>query len=172
MTQYQEQVVTENGSASRVTRRAWSPAQIVALIAGLVLVVMGGVALARTGVNLSNIPATHTTVAGLGFTSLSALVQLVVGVIILGGGAYPDTAKGTMGVFGVVLLAWGLIVAIDTTPFTTSWGYVHGNGIFYAVVGAILLLAAALSPVFTSRNQVVRRRGVVDSTGAAGPAAY
>lgn len=156
MAQYR-QVVAEGGSSTRVTERpAWSPAQIFGLIGGLVLVVIGGVGLARSGINMSHLAATHSMVAGLGFTSLSALVQLVAGVILLAGSAYPDTAKGTMAVFGVILLAWGLIVAIDPAPFFSAWGYVTANGVFYAIVGGVLLVVAAVSPIFMGRDRVTQ----------------
>ncbi len=154
------QLSTRGGALVRETRRApWSPAQLVAVAAGLVLVVIGGVGLARAGLHLSPsvIPLTHTHVAGLGFTSMSALIQLVAGVVLLGGGAYPDTARSTMAVLGVVLVAFGLIVAIDPAPFATMWGFTTASGVFYTVVGAVLLVAVALSPVFSSRREMVAR---------------
>ena len=142
-------VVAEDGSRYRVSDRPpWSPAQLVAVAVGIILVVIGGVALARGGINFSDIASTHSTVAGFGYTCLSALVQLVVGVIIIGGGVFPGAAKGTMAFFGVVLLAFGLIVAIDSTPFVNNWGYSRSTGVLYAILGAVLLVAAAVSPVF------------------------
>jgi hypothetical protein len=160
-------VVNENNESVHVRERAaWSPAQIVAVVAGLVLVVVGGIGLSKAGLHFHDIPLTRVQAAGMGFTSLSALVQLVAGVLILGGGAYPDTAKSTMGVFGVGLLAFGLVVAISTTPFYTEWGFVRANGVFYAIVGAILLVAAAVSPIFASRSRVVARQREVYVDGA------
>jgi hypothetical protein len=152
------QVVTQGGSSYRESRRApWSPAQLVAAAAGIVLIVIGGVALARAGLHLSPhvVPLTRTQVAGLGFTSMSGLIQVIVGVLLLGGGAYPDTARSTMAVLGVVLLAFGLIVAIDPTPFSTMWGFTTASGVFYTIVGAIVLIVAAVSPTFFSRRKVV-----------------
>jgi len=168
----QQQVVSQEGARYRVSRHApWSPAQLVAVAVGVVLVVIGGVALARGGVNFSDISLTHSAVAGLHYTCLSALVQLVVGVIIAAGGAYPDSAKGTMIFFGVVLVAFGLIVAIDPTAFATTWGYTEANGVFYIVVGVILGVAAAISPVFSSRSQTVHQAssGAVTAAPAAAP---
>jgi hypothetical protein len=136
-----------------VRRPPWSPAQIVALLAGLLLVVIGGVGLARSGLDFSNIPLTHTQVAGLPYSCLSALVQLVAGVVLLGGAAHPDTARSVMIGFGVLLVAFGLIVAIEPAPFSNIWGFDSTNGVFYTVVGAILMVAAAVSPVFVSRQR-------------------
>lgn len=162
------QQYVEGGTTYRTTARApWSPAQFVAVAAGLVLVVIGGIALARSGLHFNVIPLTHSTVAGLHFTSLSAVVQLVAGVILLGGGAYPYTAKGTMATMGVIMVAWGLIVAIDPQPFFNMWGYTTANGVFYTVVGAITLLAAAVSPIFFSSRTSARDAAVYED-----PAAY
>ena len=151
------------GRSYRTTERApWSPAQFIAVAGGLVLVVIGGIALARSGIHFDALPLSHSTVAGLHFSSLSAIVQLVAGVILLCGGAYPYTAKGTMATLGVILVAWGLIVAIDPQPFFNMWGYTTANGVFYTVVGAILVITAAVSPIFFSRRVSARDAAVYE----------
>lgn len=158
MVRQSQTVRTSNGATVReVERSAWSPAQAVAVVVGIVLVVLGGVGLARAGTNFSNIAVTHVTVVGLSLTSLSAAALIALGVIVLAGGAYPSTAKATMGAFGAALIAFGLIVALDPKPFANLWGLGTGNGIFLAVVGAILLFSAAASPSFSARRQVVRQ---------------
>jgi hypothetical protein len=143
----------------------WSPAQVVGVAAGLFLTVLGGVALARAGTDFSNISLTRSMAAGLPFTCLSAIVTLVVGVLVLGGSLYPAAAKGVMGFFGVIMLAFGIIVAIDPTPFTNMWGYNQSSGVMYAIVGGVMLLASALSPIFTSRHSVDRVSGVDGDVG-------
>ena len=147
------------GTVVRETARpAWSPVQFVVLVAGLLLVVLGGVGLAKAGTSFANIPLTHTTVAGLSATTLSALVELVVGVILLATAAWPDAAKSSAAVLGAVMLAFGLIVAFAPRPFFNMWAYTRANGIFFVVVGAILLLTAAVSPVFWSRRHTSVQR--------------
>ena len=84
------------------------------------------------------------------------------GVYLLAGGAYPDTAKASMAFWGAVLLAFGLVVAIDSLPFFTMWGYTKSNGVFYAVIGGVLLVAAAVSPIIFSRRRVVSPQRPVD----------
>jgi hypothetical protein len=127
-----------------------------------VFIVIGGVALARSGVNFHDIPLTRVEVAGLWFTNLSALITLIAGVIMLVGGIDPDAAKATTWFFGIVLIAFGLIVAITPQSFTNMWGYTTANGVFYVVTGAILVLAGALSPVFYSRREIVSQQQIVD----------
>jgi hypothetical protein len=81
---------------------------------------------------------------------------------LLAGGAYPDTAKGSMAFWGAVLLAFGLVVAIDSVPFFNMWGYTRSNGVFYAVIGGVLILAAAVSPIIFSRRRVVSSQQPVE----------
>jgi hypothetical protein len=162
MARMRREVVNQGGATVREVRRApWSPAQFVAVVAGILLVVLGGIGLARTGTDFSNLAASHARVVGLWVSPLSAVAELLVGVLVLAGGAYPYSAKGAMSVFGALLLAFGLIVAIDPTPFFRAWAYTSGDGIFYAIVGAILLVTAVASPVFYSRrDQVVTQSEV------------
>jgi hypothetical protein len=130
-----------------VEHAPWSPAQAIVLAAGLVLVVIGGIALARAGLDFSNIPRTHAQAAGLQHTSLSAVIELGVGVVLLGVGAIPGAARGLMTLFGVVLLGAGLVIAIQPSSFHKWFGYDAGSGVFTAVIGGVLLLAAMVSPV-------------------------
>ncbi|HMD46625.1 MAG TPA: hypothetical protein VKG43_10715 [Acidimicrobiales bacterium] len=170
MNMHTRQVAAEDGASYRVRERApWSPVQLVALVVGLVLVVIGGVALARTGVNFDNVALTHNQAAGLHYTCLSALIQVVVGVLIMVCGAWPDTARGAMWFFGVVLVAWGLIVAIDSTAFANMWGYTAADGVFYVICGIILIVAAAASPVFFSRRRVVSHQSTGYDAASAAP---
>jgi hypothetical protein len=153
-----ERIADEGQSTSRVIERpAWSPAQIFGVAGGVVLVVIGAIGLARTGTNFSNIPATHAMAAGLQFSSLSAVVQLGVGVILLGASVFPGSAKSAMAFFGVLLVVWGIVIVADATRLFTMWGYTKGTGIFYIVIGAVLVLAGALSPIFFSTRRYVSR---------------
>jgi hypothetical protein len=134
----------------------WSPAQAIVLAAGLVLGVTGGIALARTGLHFSNIPGTHAQVAGLRHTSLSAAIELGVGVVLLGVGAVPGAARSLMTFFGVLLLGAGLVIAIQSSSFRKWFAYDAGNGVFIATIGGVLLLAAMASPVIWGERD--RRR--------------
>lgn len=163
-----ERIAGEAQSTSRVVERpAWSPAQIFGVAGGVVLIVIGAIALARTGTNFSNIPASRAMAAGLHFTCLSAAVQLGVGVLLLGASVFPASAKSAMATFGVLLVAWGIVIVADIPRLFTMWGYTKGTGIFYIVVGAVLVLAAALSPIFfSSRREVSRELSATADTSA------
>jgi hypothetical protein len=60
-----------------------------------------------------------------------------------------------MAFFGVLLAAWGVFIVADVTRLFTMWGYTKGTGIFYVVIGAVLVLAGALSPIFFSTRRHV-----------------
>jgi hypothetical protein len=105
---------------------------------------------------------------GLHFTCLSAIVQLGAGVLLLGACVFPMSAKSAMATFGVLLVAWGIVIVADITRLFTMWGYTKGTGIFYIVIGAVLVLAAALSPIFFSSRREVSRASsaTMDSTAS------
>lgn len=152
-------VVAEDAVVHRDVERApWSPAQIVSLAVGMFLAVVGGVALARTGIDFSNLAETHTAVAGMHHTALLGLMELIVGLVLIGAGALPGAGRGTMTFTGVLLLGFGLVVMIQPSSFHTALGAHAGNGLVLAFLGAVLLIAAMVAPVvFDTDRRVVSR---------------
>ncbi len=156
-----------------VRRSAWSPAQFIDIVAGVLLVVLGGVGLARAGINFSDLTFAHAQVAGLGVTPLSAVAELAAGVVLLAGGAFAVSSKVVSAIVGVVMLAFGLVAALDQAPLHRAWDFGRTNGIVCAIVGAILLVSSMASPVFRSRRRVVvehasasQRQGPVPGSSA------
>jgi hypothetical protein len=150
--------VSGEATTSRVVQRAaWSPAQIFGVAGGVVLIAVGAIALARTGTNFSNVALTHAAVSRFDFTCISAAVQLAVGVILLASCVFPGSAKSAMAFFGVVLVAWGIVIVADVTRLFTVWGYSKDTGVFYIIVGGVLLVVAAISPIFMSSRREVNR---------------
>lgn len=147
MLRSEQGVLTHWGGRVHARRRMpVIPAQAAAFVGGILLTVIGGVGLSRGGLNLAQVPLTHAQAAGLQSTSMSSLIQVVAGVVVLAAGIYPDTSKGVTLFFGVVLLAFGLIVAVSPGPFYEMWGYTASNGVFYASVGGALFVAGVISP--------------------------
>ena len=160
---WSRQVARTEGARYRISNRSpWSPAQVVLALVALIFIVIGGAALARAGVDFHAVPFSRTQVAGLWFTNMSALITLLAGVVLLIGAADPMGAKASVWFFGVLLIAFGLIVAISPAPFTNMWGYSAANGIFYIIAGAILVIAGVVSPVFYSRQAVVSQSQIID----------
>jgi hypothetical protein len=143
-----------------VSRAPWSPAQIVSMVIGAIFIILGGIALAKTGMNFSDVSAKHATVAGMDHTAILGLIELVIGLFLIGAGAMPGAARGSMIFFGVLLLGMGIITAAagDSTTGMHKW-LGDGGGWFFAICGVILLVTAMAAPVFfgDDRSRVSRR---------------
>lgn len=140
-----------------VDRRAWSPGQIVAGLAGFALIVLGGIALARLGLAL---PLTDesTEVAGIAATRLWAIIEIVLGIILLGIAASPYRVRGSLTTLGLLFAAFGLVVAVEPDPFVDPLGVNQQTGIFWIIAGLVLVAVGWLSPTVVSSQQ---RRAVV-----------
>ncbi len=147
--------------------RLWTPAQIVALILGLIFVVLGGVALLRTGVGSDMFDPT-TTVAGLSYTPLLGVIEVAFGLLLMAVGAFPDGADAVV-FLGVLALAFGLLVVIEPAAFESSIAAGRAHGWFYVITGAIAALTALVSPALMRRAIYVRGRGADQPPVAATP---
>ncbi|MDQ4131255.1 MAG: DUF4383 domain-containing protein [Actinomycetota bacterium] len=139
--------------------RLWTPAQVVALVLGLIFVVLGGVALLRTGMGGDLLDPT-TTVAGLSYTPLLGLIEVIFGLLLIAMGSFPAGSDAVV-FLGVLLLAFGLLVVIEPAAFESSIAAGRAHGWFYVVTGAIAAVTALASPAFARR-----RATYLHSTGA------
>jgi hypothetical protein len=129
---------------------------------GIFLAVVGGVALARTGINFADLDAARSEVMGLEHTPILGLSELILGLVLVGAAAADSAPRGTMTFVGVLMLLFGIIVAIEPTAFNRALGTTSGHGWFYAVLGVILVGTAMVSPVIFERGEErVVRRGTV-----------
>src|SRR5439155_14809841 len=73
--------VSERRAVHRgVERPPWSPAQLIALLIGIGYIVLGAVALARTGIDLNRI-GPHVEVAGLHHTQVVGGIEVLFGLL-------------------------------------------------------------------------------------------
>lgn len=131
--------------------RSWSPAQFVAGVIGLVLTVMGGVALARL-LPTGSLTGETTTVLGVSHTPLMAIVTLGLGLLYLAEAGMPFDVQPGMIFLGVMVLAFGLIVVIEPGAFDGALGLGETGGWFYTVVGFISVVTGIISPTLVSRR--------------------
>ena len=148
-----------------VERAPWSPAQIVALIAGAIFAIIGAITLANTGVDFGDISANHETVAGMDQTALLGAIELVVGLFLIGAGAIPGGGRASMTFFGVVSLGFGIVLMLSDNS-TWMQRYMttdDGAGWFFAIMGVVLLISAMVAPVIfgTDRRSYSRRSATV-----------
>lgn len=150
----------ERSSSMAVARQPWSPAQLVALVLGVIFLVIGGIALARTGIDVRHLTARHVTVAGAGQTQLMAYIELVFGALLLGAGAVPGAGRGGMTFLGVIALVFGIVLKAQPSSFHRL-GTGGGYGVFLIVIGVVLVVSAIVAPVYwtaTRRDGTARHQ--------------
>ena len=143
-----------------VERQPWSPAQLIAIVFGIVFVVLGGIVLARTGIN-SHITSDHVSVAGSVQTQLMGYFEIAFGALLLVVGSIPGAGRGGMSFLGIVALVFGIIVVAQPSRFYHSLGIGSGYGVFLIIVGAILAITSMVAPIywgFSRREGVAGRR--------------
>jgi hypothetical protein len=142
----------EHVHETRVTSsRTWSPAQLISGVIGLLLTVMGGVALVRL-LPTDSLTAETTTVFGVGHTTLMAMITLGLGLLYLAEAGAPFDVQPGMIFLGVVSLAFGLIVVIEPRAFDGALGLGETGGWFYAIIGIVSALTGIISPTLVSRR--------------------
>ena len=142
-----------------VHREAWSPAQIVSMAVGAALLLLGAVALARAASGAGGLTGHEISVAGFHHTGMLGLLELFVGMTLIGLGAVPGGARPVMLMMGGMIAVFGLIVAVAADDLHSSLA-THGNhAVLYLLAGSLLVLSAAVSPLFVPGT---RRRVVED----------
>ena len=141
-------------------RRPWSPAQLVAIIVGIVFLVLGGIAVARTGVDFHQLTSNHVDVAGSTQTQLTAYLELVFGALLLVVGSIPGAGRAGMTFLGVLALVFGIVVVAQPSSLRRSLGIGQGYAEFLIVVGAVLMVTSIVSPIYfgSSRRDGSHRR--------------
>lgn len=127
----------------------WSPAQFVVGAVGVFLTVLGGVALARTGIGDWTSPT--TSVLGFGHTPLFAVVEILMGVVIMSDTARPYLARRSLASTGVLFLAFGLITWIEPGAFDQWLGVTAATGALYSTLGIGAILIGSVSPILGPR---------------------
>jgi len=145
----------EYDERDRSVRSFWSPAQIVGLIIGIGITVLGFAAVARTGFDTDHIYSPKAMAWNLPHSPLMGLIEVGFGVLVIVSAVVPGGMRGFMALLGAAALSFGLVVLVEDAPNRLNhWlGVVDRNGWFYVITGGVLLLAAIVSPVFASRTE-------------------
>ena len=157
-----EGAVAEDEVAQRrtaVERPPWSPAQLIALVIGIISVVVGGIALANTGIHSNAMDVVRTDGPLWQHTAWLAIGEIVFGLLMIGAGVVPGGARGLMTFLGILALAFGIAVLVAPSDLRAE----NATGWAFIIAGGVSLLASAISPVFFTGDRVgyARRREVV-----------
>lgn len=153
-----------------VDRRTWSPSQIVAGLIGLFLTVTGAVAILRVG--FESLTGETTAVLGIEHTLLMGIIHLVAGLFFLGAAGTVLGSRSGLTSLGLLALAFGLVYAIEPDSLAAALGGDGRVGWLYAVIGAVALLSAWVSPTIqTQRTATARTVAAVESVPLSGESA-
>jgi hypothetical protein len=145
-----DHVASQTAAQMRVSRFTWSPAQWVAALIGLFLVVLGAVALLRVG--LETLTGETTTVWMFEHTALMGIVDLVIGLLFLTIAGSSLNSRGGLITLGMLSLAFGLITAIEPGAMAELFGGDERLGWLYAIIGAVSVIVAFASPTVNVRR--------------------
>jgi hypothetical protein len=145
-----------------VDRKTWSPSQAVAGVIGLFLTVMGAVAILRVG--FESLTGDTTAVLGIEHTLLMGIIHLVAGLFFLGAAGTVLGSRSGLTSLGLMAMASGLVYAIEPDSLSAALGGDGRVGWLYAVIGAVALVSAWVSPTIqTQRTATARTVQTVDS---------
>lgn len=142
------------GSAVRTTSfRRFAPDAVVAAVVGLVLLVVGLLAMVRAGLDD---PLDQPVVEVLGFTHTATLgvIEAVLGALLLICGA-SSWRSGAM-FFGAIMAIGGFIGAVQTESFATELALKSSMAWIVAIAGVIVVAASLLLPRYATRTTDVR----------------
>ena len=141
-----------------VRERTWTfaPGQLISLLVGVGLVVIGVVAMARAGID-GSFKTPVVEVLGLTHTAWLGLAEVVAGVLLIlaGTGAW---GRALSVLVGTVMMISGVLIGAETSAMPEELGVEEDFGWMLVLLGALVALAAMVLPVWRSRR--VRRNGV------------
>jgi hypothetical protein len=139
-------------SSQRVDRYSrTTPAQAITAAGGIVMLVLGLIGLAKTGLS-DGFKLPVTKVAGLTYSPLLALISAGAGLILLGAAF---TSRNSSVFFGV-LLAVGGVVGLAAPERFESISLLSPYCWLMIAVGAVVVLVNLLMPTITTRKVTYR----------------
>jgi len=155
--EHRDVVDTPTRTTAAVARnRRFSPGQIVSGALGVLLVIMGVIAVTRCGIDGSlNTPPTD--IFGLAHSSYVGIVEIIAGLLLVVGSA-DQAFRGVAGAVGVILFLGGIVVAAGTNKMLLQIGTERATGWFAMIVGAIAIVASML-PTFHRSERYVASDG-------------
>jgi peptidoglycan/LPS O-acetylase OafA/YrhL len=128
------------------------PSRIVAMLAGIGLLVLGAVVLLDTG--FDGFPDEPTTeVAGMLHTPLLGVIDVGLGALLLAGAAAWSRAISTF--TAALMIAGGLVVAFASEDLPTEVATTSDYGWMLVIVGAVVMVVDLLAPTVGRRHRVM-----------------
>ena len=143
-------------SETRATssRFVFSPGQIIAGILGLVVAIIGIIAVSRGGIDDSlNVPV--VSVAGTDQSAMLGLMEFGAGLLLVLG-ALSYALRWLVAFVGVVMIVGGVVLGAASAEILQDIGTSQGTGWAIMVGGIIAVVAASLGTIVRTRRSVER----------------
>jgi len=143
-------------SETRATssRFVFSPGQIIAGILGLVVAIIGIIAVSRGGIDDSlNVPV--VSVAGTDQSAMLGLMEFGAGLLLVLG-ALSYALRWLVAFVGVVMIVGGVVLGAASADILQDIGTSQGTGWAIMVGGIIAVVAASLGTIIRTRRSVER----------------
>ena len=143
-------------SETRATssRFVFSPGQIIAGILGLVVAIIGIIAVSRGGIDDSlNVPV--VSVAGTDQSAMLGLMEFAAGLLLVLG-ALSYALRWLVAFVGVVMIVGGVVLGAASADILQDIGTSQGTGWAIMVGGIIAVVAASLCTIIRTRRSVER----------------
>lgn len=147
-------VVSAPGGTTRATTAShrFSPGQVLSGLLGIVVAIMGIVAVTRAGIDGSlNQPVTQ--IFGITHSSYVGLFELAAGLLLLVG-ATSAAARALTGFVGGLMVIGGVVLAAGNLRILLDVGAKQSTGWMLVVFGAVAIVAAMI-PSFVRSERVV-----------------
>lgn len=135
-------------SERHVSGSRFTPAQVIAGVIGMIMTIIGGVAVARIG--FTPITGETAPVLGIEMTSLMGLIMLVAGVSLLGAATSTYGIRSSLIGFGALAFAFGAIMLIEPSPFESSFGDAQSLGVVFVLIGLVSLIGGMTSRLIST----------------------
>lgn len=136
------------------TERRWAldASDVVSLIAGLIVGVIGLLAIVELG--FSDFPSEATAdVAGFSMTQVWGLVSIVLGLLLIAGCG--SIGRSVMTFAGAITLVAGIVIIAAGEELDATMAAESSYGWLLAIVGAVVLVAAIAIPTVAHRRDRV-----------------
>jgi hypothetical protein len=155
MVEHREVVDTDDvRSETRVasSRFIFSPGQIIAGVLGVVVAIIGIIAVSRGGIDGTlNVPLVN--VAGTDQSAMLGLAEFAAGLLLVLG-AMSYAARWLIAFVGVVMVIGGVVLGSASAEILHDVGTSQGTGWALMVGGIIAIVAASLGVIVRSRRTV------------------
>ena len=145
----------ETRDTELVYRFRWSATQVVAVITGILLLSIGGIALARAGDMGISDPITPEVIVGTWHrTPLMATLELMLGITLLTAGVQKLSPHSFYRFAGAIGLAFGIVLIAQPATFDSILGASRDTGWMYSILGLVFLGLGFGSPIVFERDVV------------------